>query len=75
MFYYNSQQNVVFATGSNSNYNIRHAALTGNMPKWTDILPITQASIRVPSTAQGSGDQELYYTSLPPLWTNSGYGE
>lgn len=75
MFYYNSQQTVVFATGPDSNYNIRHAALTGNMPKWTDILPITQSSIRVPSTAQGSGEQELYYITLPPLWVNSGYGQ
>ena len=75
LFYYNSLQTIVAATGPSSNYDIRHAALTGNMPKWTDILPITEAAVRVPSTAQGDGDVEPYYVALPPIWINSGYGQ
>lgn len=77
MFYYNSQQTVVAATGIDSNYDIRHATTyPNNMPKWTDILPITLAQTRVPSTAQGSGQTEPYYNpAMPVIWIDSGYGQ
>lgn len=76
LYYYNSLQTIVQATGNDSNYNIKHAAKTGNMPKWTDILPINTASTRVPSIAQGDGKvEEPSYDSLPIIWLDSGYGQ
>lgn len=77
LYYFNSLQTIIQAAGNDSNYNIKHATKTGNMPKWTDFPGITTgaASGLVPSTAQGSGDVEPFYEALPIIWVDSGFGQ